>query len=199
MGEPGPFHVEMDRLAHLGPALQGLADEAARLSSDLPMCPIPGTLEPAVLEASEIARDVVDSALVSALKERLSETGEIMVNVANQFRNADEEALKVAADTYTKATGDWLVPEAPKSSGPDSESPPPSTSTPKPAVRKYTVVSGDTLWAISDRFYGDPKRYQPIADASGVSDPDRIYHGQVLTIPDAATSDRPENKRNAPG
>ena len=106
--------VEMERLAGLGPVLQGLADEAAALNSDLPMCAIPGAMEPAVLEASEIARDIVDSALVNALKERLSETGEIMVNVANQFRNGDDEALEVAMETYTDATGDWVVPEVPQ-------------------------------------------------------------------------------------
>lgn len=108
------MHVEMDRLAGLGPVLQGLAEEAGQLNSDLPMCPIPGAMEPAVLEASEIARDIVDSALVNALKERLSETGEIMVNVANQFRNGDDEALEVAMETYTDATGDWVVPEVPQ-------------------------------------------------------------------------------------
>ena len=110
------LHVEMDRLSHRGPVLQGLAGEAGRLNSNLPMCPVPGRMEPAVLEASEIARDVVDSALVSALKERLSETGEIMVNVANQFRNGDDDGdvLATAMDTYTDATGDWNVPEVPK-------------------------------------------------------------------------------------
>jgi LysM repeat protein len=54
---------------------------------------------------------------------------------------------------------------------------------PPPAARTYTVVSGDTLWAISERFYGDGSTYQVIADASGVSNPDLIYPGQVLTIP----------------
>ena len=54
---------------------------------------------------------------------------------------------------------------------------------PPPAARTYTVVSGDTLWAISERFYGDGSKYQLIADASGVSNPDLIYPGQVLTIP----------------
>ena len=49
--------------------------------------------------------------------------------------------------------------------------------------RTYTVVSGDTLWAISERFYGDGNKYQRIADASGVSNPDLIHPGQVLTIP----------------
>jgi LysM repeat protein len=54
---------------------------------------------------------------------------------------------------------------------------------PEPAARTYTVESGDTLWAISERFYGDGNKYQAIADASGVANPDLIYPGQVLTIP----------------
>ena len=53
----------------------------------------------------------------------------------------------------------------------------------RPLPRTYTVVSGDTLWAISERFYGDGSKYQVIADASGVSNPDLIHPGQVLTIP----------------
>ena len=51
------------------------------------------------------------------------------------------------------------------------------------AARTYTVESGDTLWAISERFYGDGSKYQIIADASGIANPDLIQPGQVLTIP----------------
>jgi LysM repeat protein len=51
------------------------------------------------------------------------------------------------------------------------------------AARTYTVESGDTLWAISERFYGDGSKYQIIADASGIENPDLIHPGQVLTIP----------------
>ena len=54
---------------------------------------------------------------------------------------------------------------------------------PEPAARTYTVESGDTLWAISERFYGDGNKYQIIADASGIPNPDLIQPGQVLTIP----------------
>lgn len=54
---------------------------------------------------------------------------------------------------------------------------------PEPAARTYTVESGDTLWAIAERFYGDGNEYQAIADASGISNPDLIQPGQVLTIP----------------
>src|SRR5690349_19333836 len=111
------LHVEMDRLAGLGPVLQGLAGEAAALRtgpSAGPYLSAPGGMEPAVLEAAGIAHDLVDTTLVASVKERLSETGEIMVNVANQFRNGDDEALEVASNMYTEATGDWDVPEVPR-------------------------------------------------------------------------------------
>jgi len=54
---------------------------------------------------------------------------------------------------------------------------------PEPAVRTYTVESGDTLWAIAEQFYGDGSKFQVIADASGIPNPDLIQPGQVLTIP----------------
>ncbi|OBH05564.1 MULTISPECIES: LysM peptidoglycan-binding domain-containing protein [unclassified Mycobacterium] len=53
----------------------------------------------------------------------------------------------------------------------------------EPAVRTYTVEPGDSLWAIAERFYGDGSKFQVIADASGVPNPDLIQPGQVLTIP----------------
>ncbi|QIV84315.1 LysM peptidoglycan-binding domain-containing protein [Mycolicibacterium frederiksbergense] len=62
----------------------------------------------------------------------------------------------------------------------EAAAPPPPA---PPAPRTYTAVSGDTLWAISERFYGDGNQYQRIADASGVANPDLIHPGQVLTIP----------------
>ncbi|MBI5336219.1 MAG: LysM peptidoglycan-binding domain-containing protein [Mycolicibacterium rufum] len=64
-----------------------------------------------------------------------------------------------------------------------AETPAPPPPPPPPAPRTYTVVSGDTLWAIAERFYGDGNRYRAIADASGITNPDLIHPGQVLTIP----------------
>ncbi|RMI28117.1 LysM peptidoglycan-binding domain-containing protein [Nocardia stercoris] len=50
-------------------------------------------------------------------------------------------------------------------------------------ARTYTVEPGDTLWAIAERFYGDGNRYEEIAVASGIDNPDLVNVGQVLTIP----------------
>ncbi len=74
-------------------------------------------------------------------------------------------------------------PAAPEVAPAAAETPTPPPP-PPPAHRTYTVVSGDTLWAIAERFYGDGSKYQRIADASGVANPDLIHPGQVLTIPD---------------
>ena len=41
----------------------------------------------------------------------------------------------------------------------------------------------DTLWAIAERFLGDGNRYQEIANANGIANPDLINPGQVLNIP----------------
>ena len=51
--------------------------------------------------------------------------------------------------------------------------------------RTYTVVKGDTLSAISLKYYGDANLYMKIYEANRglLKDPDKIYPGQVLTIP----------------
>lgn len=48
-----------------------------------------------------------------------------------------------------------------------------------------TVAPGDTLSRIAQRLYGDPARAAAIAAANAdqISDPDRIYAGQVLRLP----------------
>jgi LysM repeat protein len=189
MGNPA-LRVELDRLAGLGLTLRGLATEAASLQTGQPAglscpAPAPGGTEPAVLEASGIAHDLIDTTLVTTIKDRLSETGPIMVDVANQYRNADETttSLATAMKTYTNATGTWHVPKTPTSPTAQSVSVPHPTPTPRPAVLTYRVVYGDTLWTISERFYGDPLQYQRIADASDISDPNVIFPGQVVKIP----------------
>lgn len=51
--------------------------------------------------------------------------------------------------------------------------------------RTYTVEPGDTLWKISERFYGKGSEYMRIFEANQplLKDPDKIYPGQELLIP----------------
>ena len=87
----------------------------------------------------------------------------------------------------TKTETDAPPPPEPEAAAPAAEEPAveeAAASEPEAeAARTYTVESGDTLWAISERFYGDGNKYQIIADASGIANPDLIQPGQVLTIP----------------
>jgi nucleoid-associated protein YgaU len=56
-----------------------------------------------------------------------------------------------------------------------------------PEATYYTVVAGDNLSKISKANYGDPNKYMKIFEANKpmLSNPDRIYPGQVLRIPPA--------------
>ena len=48
----------------------------------------------------------------------------------------------------------------------------------------YTVVAGDTLWSIAERKYGDGFRFMRISQDNRIQNPDLIYVGQVIGLPD---------------
>lgn len=50
----------------------------------------------------------------------------------------------------------------------------------------YTVVKGDSLWAICKKIYGDGSLAYKLATANGIANPNLIYPGQVLTLPGKA-------------
>lgn len=64
-----------------------------------------------------------------------------------------------------------------------------ATNTPVTAPAKastyYTIESGDTLSKIAQRVYGDPQQYDKIFEANRevIQDPDKIYPGQKIRIP----------------
>jgi len=54
----------------------------------------------------------------------------------------------------------------------------------------HEVKKGDTLWAISEAALGNGARYKEIFEANRpmLSDPDKIYPGQMLRIPQDASA-----------
>lgn len=66
------------------------------------------------------------------------------------------------------------------------EAPEPDSSE-QPSSRFYTVQPGDTLSKIAREFYGSAGKYPVIFEANTpmLTNPDRIYPGQVLRIPEA--------------
>ncbi len=75
------------------------------------------------------------------------------------------------------------APAAPAAEPAPQAAPEPAPAAVAPEKQTYTVESGDTLWAIAERFYGDGNQYMKIAQANGIANPDLINPGQVLTIP----------------
>ena len=59
------------------------------------------------------------------------------------------------------------------------------TATTAPKTTTYTVKSGDTLWGIAKKYYGNGAQYTKIYEAnkSKIKNPNLIYVGQVFTIP----------------
>ncbi len=68
---------------------------------------------------------------------------------------------------------------------------PPQSSEPSSAdavldsIQTAPVVSGHTLWALSQNYYGDPTRYPLIYEANKgeIHNPNLIYPGQVFVVP----------------
>jgi nucleoid-associated protein YgaU len=50
-------------------------------------------------------------------------------------------------------------------------------------TQPYTIKSGDSLSKISKLFYGDANKYNEIAQANGIPNPDRIQAGQQINLP----------------
>ena len=68
-----------------------------------------------------------------------------------------------------------------------SSSTAPSAQSSGSQYRTYTVVAGDSLSKIAKREYGDAQQWRRIYEANRdiIKDPDLIYPGQVVRIPEA--------------
>ena len=53
-------------------------------------------------------------------------------------------------------------------------------------ARRHTVEKGDTLSRIAERYYGEPAKWRLIYEANQgtISNPDLIYPGQEIEIPE---------------
>ena len=74
-------------------------------------------------------------------------------------------------------------------SGSSSTAPPPGVGGPAGAaapMNTYVVVKGDSLSKIAQRAYGDARKWRRIYEANKdmIKDPDLIYPGQSLRIPE---------------
>jgi nucleoid-associated protein YgaU len=101
------------------------------------------------------------------------------------------EGISKVEDRMTVAVPAPPAPE-PEAAAP-AETPAPAeaaapaeSEAPADSGRTYTVQSGDSLWKIAEEMYGSGAKYKHIFEANRdlLDDPDRIFPGQVLKIPD---------------
>lgn len=57
-----------------------------------------------------------------------------------------------------------------------------TTETPEPQTKVYTVVKGDSLWAIAQKQMGDGTKWKQIYDLNGLKS-ETIFPGQFLKLP----------------
>ena len=50
-------------------------------------------------------------------------------------------------------------------------------------AQPYTIKAGDNLSKVSKLFYGTANKYQEIASANGIDNPDHIQVGQEINVP----------------
>jgi nucleoid-associated protein YgaU len=118
--------------------------------------------------------DTVNS--VNGSMKNLNMEGEklfIRAEVPNEdLKNKVWNQIKAVDGSYSDLTADIQVNS--------------SLTPPAAAVKTYTVVSGDTLSKIAQKFYGKAGEYMKIFEANKdqLSDPDKIQVGQELVIPD---------------
>jgi len=65
-------------------------------------------------------------------------------------------------------------------------------------MRTYTVVPGDTMGEIARKFYTDAGLHKQLAAFNGITDPNRIYPGQIIELPAKSVLKGGTNPPNAP-
>ncbi|WP_142282771.1 hypothetical protein [Mycobacterium aquaticum] len=87
-------------LATLGAEVTGLKFGPMMMGTDSAALQSVGAMQ-------HIQYDVLNTTLIPSFSERLSETGEIMVNCADKFKNADDTKTLDMVTMFTNATGNW--------------------------------------------------------------------------------------------
>lgn len=105
-------------------------------------------------------------------------------SVSSSQRHPDpvnNEPIEATASVKLTRASDPAVAIGPVTGG---TQPAPGPVKPAP-VRTYTVVKGDSLWKIAQRFYGKGSLWPRLFDAnrSKIKSPHLIYVGQILVIP----------------
>ncbi|MGH7564869.1 MAG: LysM peptidoglycan-binding domain-containing protein [Gemmatimonadota bacterium] len=94
------------------------------------------------------------------------------MGIFDKFKDDDKEKKAKADFSNVRSGGSSTAGPAEKKATPAG-------------AKTYTVEAGDSLWKISEKFYGDGNQWRRIYEANKgeIKDPDVIHPGQTFTIP----------------
>ncbi|WP_040252469.1 peptidoglycan-binding protein LysM [Psychroserpens mesophilus] len=97
----------------------------------------------------------------------------------------DDDMARISGMAYNQATKEKVVLVVGNTAGIATVDDQMTVENPEPEAQFHTVVSGDTLGKIAKNYYGNAMKYPLIFEANKpmLTDPDKIYPGQVLRIP----------------
>ena len=135
-------------------------------------------------EAAEAA--AAELKLEEAAAKKLEETiTDLQLQVENLNITIDDDAATISGKAYDQATKEKVILVVGNSNGIATVDDQMTVEHVEPEAQFHTVVSGDTLGKIAKAFYGNAMKYPVIFEANKpmLTDPDKIYPGQVLRIP----------------
>ncbi|WBU56431.1 peptidoglycan-binding protein LysM [Paracoccus sediminicola] len=147
-----------------------------------------------VKDDGESAEKAETERKVAAMKAELKEMGLGSDDVQLTLRS-DKETVKIESRGADRETMEKLIVAIGNIKGiakveadlPEPEKKTATVSSKSPSAEPvfHEVKSGETLSAISKKYLGDANRYNEIFEANRpmLSDPDKIYPGQTLRIP----------------
>ena len=110
----------------------------------------------------------------------------VLVKSVEAVEKAGEEGdkyLSIKLQEY-KAPGKRYVAVQTPAATVKQEAAAPQTNPAVTENKTHTVQSGDTLWGIAKKYYGNGDQYTKIVSANpGIKNPNLIYPGQIFTIP----------------
>ncbi|MCL8008589.1 peptidoglycan-binding protein LysM [Gelidibacter japonicus] len=100
----------------------------------------------------------------------------------------DDDMAIVKGKAYDQSTREKVVLVIGNTNGIASVDDQMSVEHAEPEAQFHTVIKGDTLGKIAKKYYGNAMKYPIIFEANKpmLTDPDKIYPGQVLRIPSLA-------------
>lgn len=135
-------------------------------------------------EAAEAAAKELKLEQIAAQK--LEETiNDLQLQVEGLNVFIDDETATVSGAAYDQATKEKVILVVGNSNGIAFVDDQMTVENVEPEAQFHTVESGDTLGKIAKTYYGNAMKYPVIFEANKpmLSDPDKIYPGQVLRIP----------------